>query len=231
MPLSEVEFLEYIRNRAQRVKNPSQRTPNRETDFNNADNIERQLQEDGHKVWGWVIYWCTYESDEAWAEFMRRLRYYIEDTLQFDNALDMQPSLDYQVFEDRERFDMAHPSAVLEHFAQWVATAPQREQGEGKYPARSQRYNYCLHVDQEALQSIVNGPNPPADNLGNGFVNLVCRRVLGGMRPEHTTGREERDHCWMRITYQDLMTTWYNQFRVQGSWGTEYRVPPEVARP
>jgi hypothetical protein len=53
---------------------------------------------------------------------------------------------------------------------------------------------------------------------------------LGGMRPEHTEGREERDLCWMRITYQDLMVGWYSQLRPQGSWGNEYRVPPEVAR-
>lgn len=38
------------------------------------------------------------------AQFMERLRYYIRDTLQFDNALDMQTSLDYRVFEDREHF-------------------------------------------------------------------------------------------------------------------------------
>jgi hypothetical protein len=229
--LTDAEFRERIRNRAQRVKNPSQRTPDRETDFNNADNVERQLQEDGHRIWGWVIYRCTYEDDDEWATFMSRLRYYIENTLRFDNALDMQASLDYHVFEDREAFDRLHPSAVREHFTQWVATAPQREQGEGKFAARSQRYTYCVHVDQEALQSVINGPAPPADNLGNGFVNLVCRRILGGMRSEHTSGRGEEDQCWMRITYQDLMVNWYNQFRPQGSWGSEYRIPPEVARP
>lgn len=95
----------------------------------------------------------------------------------------------------------------------------------------SQRYNYCLRVGEEALQSVINGPAPPADNLGNSFVNLVCRRILGGMRPEHTFGRDEKDPFWMRITYQDLTATWYNQFRPQGSWGNEYRAPPEVARP
>ena len=51
------------------------------------------------------------------------------------------------------------------------------------------------------------------------------------MRPEHTEGREERDKYWMRITYQNLMVSWHNQFRPQGSCGNEYRVPPEVARP
>jgi hypothetical protein len=83
---------------------------------------------------------------------------------------------------------------------------------------------------QEALLFVIGGPTPPADNLGEGLVNLVCRRVLGGMRPKHTEGREERDSCWMRIADQDLMVGRYHQLRPQGSWGDEYRVPPEVGR-
>jgi hypothetical protein len=106
---------------------------------------------------------------------MDRLCYYIKSTLQFDNALDMQASLDYRVFEDRELFEGAHPFVIREHFSQWVASAPQEEQGGGGFAMRSQRYNYCLHVDQDALQSVIDEPAPPADNLGNAFVNLVYR--------------------------------------------------------
>lgn len=56
----------------------------------------------------------------------------------------------FHVFEDREHFDGIHPSAVRDRFSQRIVTAPQREQGKGKCPARSQPYNHCL---QEALQS------------------------------------------------------------------------------
>ncbi|KAM0689195.1 hypothetical protein Q7P36_011272 [Cladosporium allicinum] len=109
---------DFFRNRVRQLKNPSQRTPDRETAFNNADNIERQLQQDNHRVWGFVIYRCTYESESEWAEFMDRLNYHIEDTLRFDNALDMKSSLDYQVFQDAEQFDKAHPSIIREIFSQ-----------------------------------------------------------------------------------------------------------------
>jgi hypothetical protein len=222
---------DFFRNRIHQIRDPSHRTPDRETTLNNADNIERQLQQDNHQIWGFVIYRCTYESETEWAEFMDRLNFYIEETLRFDNALDMKSSLDYRVFEDVERLDKAHPSAIREIFSQWAETAPQREQGAGKFAMRSQRYDYCLHVDQEALVSVIRGPAPPADNWGGGFVNLVCKRVWGGMRPEYTEGREERDACWIRISCRGLIATWYNLFRPQGSWGNEYRVPPEVARP
>jgi hypothetical protein len=132
---------------------------------------------------------------------MDRLRYYTKSTLQFDNVLEMQTSLDYRVFEDRDLFDGAHPFVIREHFSQWAANAPREEQGEGRFAVRSQRYNYCFHVDQEAPQSVIDRPAPPAYNLGNGFVNLVCRKIPGGMRPEHTCGRDEKDHCWMRVSY------------------------------
>ncbi|KAI7158598.1 hypothetical protein KC349_g4775 [Hortaea werneckii] len=226
----ESDLLDRVKNPTKYVQNPSRRTPNRETAFNDADSVERQLQADGHKIWGWVIYRCTYENDEEWAEFMRRLHFYNEKTLRFHNALDMQATLDYRVFEDRDRFDSMHPSAVLEHFTQWAATAPQQEQGESAYHWRSQRYNYCLHVDQEALQSVIGASAPPADRFGPGYVNLVCRKIIGGMRPEYTDDRANRDHCFMRINYQSLMVGWYSQLRPQGSWSNEYRIPPEVAK-
>jgi hypothetical protein len=54
---------DFFRNRIRQLRNPSKRTPDRETTLNNADNIERQLQEDNYRIWGFVIYRCTYESE------------------------------------------------------------------------------------------------------------------------------------------------------------------------
>lgn len=84
-----VDLQEWIRTRAQRVRSPSQRKPDMETDNNKADIIERQLQQDSHKIWGWVIYRCTYLSDTAWAEVMTRLDTHIRESLRLHNGLDM----------------------------------------------------------------------------------------------------------------------------------------------
>lgn len=223
-----VDLAQFVANRASRVKNPSPRTPSRSTEFNNADNVSRQLAEDSHQIWGWVIYRCTYDSPSDWTEFINRLNFYIHSTLTFDNGLDMLESLDYHVFDDCEKFDGAHPADVRGHFREWVVTAPQREQqGPDASARRSQRYNYCLHVDREALESVLAGPAPPGDELGDGFVNLVCLETRGGMRPEYNG--DEREQCWMRIEYHGLMLGWYSQFRQPGSWFTEYRPPPQVA--
>ncbi|TIA17486.1 hypothetical protein D6C83_08258 [Aureobasidium pullulans] len=224
-----VDLQEWIRTRAQRVRNPSRRKPDMETESNKADKLERQLQEDNHKTWGWVIYRCTYSSDKDWMDFMSRLNFHIQESLKLHNGLDMMESLDHHVLEDRALFEAANPITVREHFRQWVQDAPQREQGG---PAmRSQRYNFCVHVDEEALQSVISGPPPPADLLGTGYVNLVCLEMLGGVRAESESGHTELDRCWMRVTYQHLMPTWYNLFRTQGSWSTEYREPPQVVTP
>ncbi|KAK4495337.1 hypothetical protein PRZ48_013668 [Zasmidium cellare] len=80
----------------------SRRRPDQATVFNDCDNIERQMQEDEHKIWGWVIYRSDYSSEEDWQEFLRRFRNGIEDSLGFCGGLDMLPSLDYHVFEDRD---------------------------------------------------------------------------------------------------------------------------------
>lgn len=218
---------EWVRTRAQRVKDPSPRVPTSETQFNDADNVERHMREDGHRTWGLLIYRCTYGSDEQWKAFMDRLGYYINDSLAVHNGLDLMPSLDARVIDDPV-FDSATPAFVRQQFLQWAETAPQIEQGD--QPAcKSQRYRYCLHVDQAALESVINGPPPPDDALGGGYVNLVFADSLSANDLDPAVD-PAADRYWMRITYESLMVGWYSLFR-SISWETEYRQPPQIGRP
>jgi hypothetical protein len=66
----DLAWLESIR---RRIKSPSQRNPDMSWHLNPADQIECQLREDGHRIWGFVIYRTTYDSDVDWAELLRRL--------------------------------------------------------------------------------------------------------------------------------------------------------------
>ena len=61
-------------------QSPSRRQPDTEWYFNEADMIERQMQADGHRIWGYVIYRTSYSSEDDWTDFRRRLRYHVEDT-------------------------------------------------------------------------------------------------------------------------------------------------------
>ena len=217
----------------------SRRTPTWYTHLNTADNIERFLQEDCHHTWGFVIYRCTYESDNAWDQFMDRLRYQIQRGLQTYNGLDMMDSLSITVIEDRSLLDDASTSVVREHFKQWAATAPQQEQGTG--PGLSQRYRYCVQVDADALESVVDdgSETPEIDIMTDGFVNLIWKDWAPELlrpNPRFSEPEEEpiegctlHDVGWMMVAWQSLMVDRYYYLREYDDWNREYRRPPEVA--
>ncbi|KAG9520355.1 hypothetical protein KCU93_g7746, partial [Aureobasidium melanogenum] len=94
----------------------------------------------------------------------------------------MLDSLDCHVFED-QAFEGASPATIREHFRQWAETAPEREQ-DGVPALQSQRYNFCIHVDEKAVQSIVSNPPPHEDIQRNGYINLVIPKMWGGIRAE-----------------------------------------------
>lgn len=106
----------------------SARTPDLSTIFNAADVIKRQIREDGHQKWGFVIYRYTYTSDEDWKVFMERLRYRIRNTLERCNGLELMDSLCLTVLEDEANLANSSTAVIREHFKQWSSIAPQEEQ-------------------------------------------------------------------------------------------------------
>ena len=95
-------------------------------EFNTAVQIERQLQQDGHRLWGFAIYRCTYDSDPDWTQFMQRLRLRMTEMLEFYYREDIMDNFDFTVIENRDLFDGASTSTIREHFKSWAAEAPQR---------------------------------------------------------------------------------------------------------
>lgn len=190
------------------------RRPNIATQFNFADCIESGLKEDGHRIWGFVIYRCDYESDDDWKEFMARLQYRIKDELEYYNGLELLDSLAITVFDDKSLFDDASTTTVREHFDNWSATAPEKEQGTGE--GNAQRYRYCIQVDAASLESVVkDAPAPPAtDTTCDGFVNLIWRY----WEPHSPDPRDapqspiegctEDDVGWMMVAYCTKMSWW-----------------------
>lgn len=223
-------------------RQPSPRTPNISINANQADVIERDLQKDGHRTWGFVIYRCTYKSDPEWKEFMQRLRGSIEKTLRFYNGLDMMDRLALTVFNDASLFDGdgGSASAVRDHFKKWAATAPQQEQG--TQARGSQRYQFCIQVTEEALDSVLRKAPKPGDVEVNreGFVNLIWRdwepyteeeeEELGPPEQfEPIEGCTLEDVGWFKVAYDRVMPGVYMLMR-DGSlgWENEYRRPPEI---
>lgn len=200
------------------------------TDFNNANNIKSFLHEDSHQIWGFIIYRCTYDSDDDWTTFIRRFQHHVKQTLDGYDGLDLLPSLDLTIISDPTTLESASTSIVREHFKHWVTTAPGREQGDGVGQGISQRYRYCIMVDEEALESIVEDPD-------DGFVKLVQRDWEPYMHVPRAreTVEDAVEDCtlhdvgWMMVAYQDVMVDIYCHLRGYNDWYTEYRRPPRVA--
>lgn len=199
----------------------SKRTPHISTQFNMADQIERALQEDGHRTWGFIIYRCTYASDSDWAEFMEILRSNIHRVLTAYNGLELLESLDMIIVEDSVALEGASTSIIREKFKEWASTSPQREQGEPPRdpdwpPVKSQRYRYCVMVDSVALESVLEAD--PHD-YPDGLVNLIWK----DWEPETPHPREPtyeplegctlQDVGWMRVAYRNVTVEFYDRLR------------------
>jgi hypothetical protein len=246
--LAPVEFervVEAFKNRPRRpVPDPSPRRPDVMTRSNYADEIERQLQEDGHRTWGFVIYrTCYNNTDEDWAEFLKRLRWRMEWTFDYYNGRDILDLFTLTVIDDREHLDGASTSTVRKYFRQWCITAPQSEQqqsasgGSEIRPRQSPRYRYAIQVDAASLQSVVyDAPAPPApDPYKKGWVKLIKASWQAVLPPETLQdtyepmgGVVQNDVGWMKVPYQQVMTEYYVLGRDRNSWVVNYRRPPFV---
>lgn len=92
------------------------------------------------------------------------------------------------VISDADSLNDASTTAVRLRFKQWAARVPREEQGGG--PRRSQRYRYCIQVDEEALQSVLDEPeSSQSHRISNGFVNLIWK----DWKPSELEDEEEED--------------------------------------
>jgi hypothetical protein len=95
---------------------------------NQADNLERLLDKDGFKTWGFVIFRCTYQNDSDWEKFMARFLRPVPKFLEYYNGLDLLDKFAPTVLEDRS-FEGATVAVLRDHFNQWATTAPREKQG------------------------------------------------------------------------------------------------------
>lgn len=164
------------------------RTPGKMSFRANIPNqIERALQADGHFIWGFVVYRCTYGNDEEWQFCMRCLHEHARKSMKYYNGLDLLDEKYFKltVIEDKRRFDGADYSVVRQHFHEWRAEALNREQGSDEeiesrrqepvpsYGSLAVRDRFCMFIDASSLQSIVNEGYESCLNGKGPWVNLT----------------------------------------------------------
>ncbi|KAI6818701.1 hypothetical protein KC332_g9099 [Hortaea werneckii] len=136
---------------------------------NTADQIEDKLPRDGHLVWGFAVYRCTYGDDAAWKTCLECLNKSMRDSMRFYNGLELLEPERFKltILDDKSQFDGASAQVVRQHFRDWRSNVVHREQGSQKeIEARggssnfldyknSARYRFCIQIDEASLQSIV----------------------------------------------------------------------------
>lgn len=170
-----------------------------------AGRIRQTLQVEGHTKWGFVVYRCDYADDEAFMKLLSNIYHEAAYCLKVLEAEDLQPALDFTVKEDRKSLDGATIDQVRGIFNEWVKSDEAKaENNNTAYPAivKYPRYNFCIHVDADAIDSIVRrAPQPPqydADEIG--YVTLVqllhdeeledTKRCESGMEDEEDDGED-----------------------------------------
>lgn len=239
-----------VRMRNYTAPNPSPRNPQISREASHPDRIEQRMTADGHRAWGFVIYRTSYDNDTDWAEFLRRLRFRMQDEMDFYNGQDILDLFQLTVFDDRALFNGSDTAAVRRHFRQWAETAYIDEQRPGTDAEQvevrmglSPRYRYCLHVDAEALHSVVHLAPPPeqGDLSATGWVKLIDKNWVP--RSEHPMFRNRpRDHQiydtvggiteedvgWVKCPYHTAMVLMYVRLEDVNGWILNYRRPPAV---
>ncbi|KAH0338003.1 hypothetical protein KCU81_g7867, partial [Aureobasidium melanogenum] len=241
-------FLERMRNFV--AQDPSPRNPRISTNSSFADRIEAQYQADRHRTWGYVIYRTTYKDEAAWTEFMRRLRFWATDSMEFCNGQDVLDKMTWTVFDNKERFDGVNTATIRQHFRDWAETAVRHEQQEpgqvDEAPVsmgRSPRYRYCVQVDAEALKSAVYDAPPPPDfdKDNQGWAKVIDKNWLprnedprfAGRKPdpnvyEEIDGLTKHNVGWVKCPFPSVMTEYYMLFQDSNGYTISYRRPPAV---
>jgi hypothetical protein len=97
---------------------------------NPANRIQNELEEKGHRVWGFVVYRCTYGDDAAWEKCLERLKASTRETLCYYGGLDLLEKGRFKLTVIAgARFDGVKTQCVREHFKEWRKKAVLEEQG------------------------------------------------------------------------------------------------------
>ncbi|KAL4755872.1 uncharacterized protein BDW70DRAFT_167344 [Aspergillus foveolatus] len=193
----------------------SKRTPWLPFAFNEADVIERNMQDDGFQCWGITIYRTTYESDSDWEEFLRRFLRRVRKTLAYYDGLNMGDSF--------------WPT-IRDAFKEWAVTACVTEQGvtyERAEWAFTARCRLCIMVDEEALRSVL---DTPVEELNNLMILDPCELLEGEeddtYEPLYSCTME--DVGWMKVRYSRAQIVASSTMRHGSDWDLEYRRPPGI---
>ncbi|KAJ9149128.1 hypothetical protein NKR19_g5827 [Coniochaeta hoffmannii] len=123
--------------------------------------IANALEEDKLDHWGFVIYRCTYGSQEKWDKFLALAKQEARDYLERwgTGDLSVYDKMDWTVIEDAETLNGASILDATRKFDAWVKADGRAEMQHITSPdtwrSCAPRYQFFMYVDEESLESVV----------------------------------------------------------------------------
>lgn len=131
-------------------------------DSNTLLEIEGDLRPRFQK-WGWIVYRTTYADDKKWEKFNEIFQTQVRDpVLNLDGGEHHSQFLDYTLRSDKSKYDGATAAQLRDEFREWRASSgPLEEQGlneaERQFLPLNARYSFFIRIDEDALQSVLEG--------------------------------------------------------------------------
>ncbi|KAB5580240.1 hypothetical protein GE09DRAFT_1081429 [Coniochaeta sp. 2T2.1] len=159
--------------------------------------IANWLEEYKLNHWGFVIYRCTYSSQEKWDKFLALAKQEAYDCLEQEGTgvLSLYDKMDWTVIENAETLDGASILDTTRRFRAWVESNERVENRDdaGRLPDNQGsilthvwqsevRYHFFMHVDEESLESVVD--DEKARDPAAGYFCKIVRPSLVEMRED-----------------------------------------------
>lgn len=135
-----------------------------------CDSLERHKL----KQWGFVIFRCTYKSQEKWDKFIGFMKQDASDYFEWRGMEDVYDRMAWTIIEDADALE-GTDLATTARFTQWVKGPEGREDRDGSIFDKGPRYTFFLHADEESLESVVD------DAKAREASGYFCKVVRAGM--------------------------------------------------
>ncbi|EFR01562.1 hypothetical protein MGYG_04564 [Nannizzia gypsea CBS 118893] len=198
-------------------------------------------------TWGFVVYRCSYNNEDAWQTILQKLREEIVESLELAGREDLLPRHEMIIMDDRAKYEGATSHDIRDHFTSWVfdtlpsITAIPLTESErqltlindtrilGRETEFGTQYTFCLFVDDICLESI-NYMDPPVIKLlAKHFGALDPSERDYIIHPDYEDGEtdnEEEDVGWMYFEIHEYVEM-YDLLEDGTEWWYEkYRRPP-----
>ncbi|KAK8123040.1 hypothetical protein PG984_011710 [Apiospora sp. TS-2023a] len=205
-----------------------------------------------HAEWGFVIYRCAYGDDALWDRYMKYFKEGIHDKLVEWECEHVEKYARWTVFEDEAGLQGASKLHVRRRFVEWrdrhCVWRPGQPWFDKHLPEfrpprktlRLPRFNYCLHVDQDCLETVeAHAADKPTETEFRAAPHLVVALIDGDFldcsRPDDFHQFPPLDGCtqkyvgWEYTPVGSLPDFYNNHHYWTMDEDIDYRRPPIIS--